>query len=454
MKSAALALIAAILMSAAAPSASLAAQRSTEMNVTVMSRGDVDPTTFEKGKYAYVAYELDGIEGAAWGRIVQIDPDGIVIESEAAPSETRKLSFGDIDILAVAEDRLAYESWLDARLAAEKITVITREDLDLTKVATGSYAHVVYTWKGFKRKASGKVLQTDPGGIVVEFGAAQPETVKIGTAEIDTIAFSKTVQAVNRWKKWAESGILQMSRWDLNPSMLKEGLYVHVAYTSHGRKRKAVGRIVEMSDDRVVIQYRVGGKATWSQPENLEIEYSDVETAIVSRDRRDLLRAVNYLEFSSGSDLASGERVAAKLIFGSAFGLITGSFAAISHYPDLLVDDHQSSHSPWKYVIPSAILHAATTSWVVSRVDPIGQYRHAFVGGLLGCATVAMVVRLTQPDGYEGLGAVALGYIAVPVIAATIASERLRGPPDEPGFSVGLAPRRNGSFSAVATCRF
>ena len=383
--------------------------------------------------------------------MVQINPDGIVLDSEAAPSETRKIAYGDIDILAVAEDRVTFESWLNARLAAEKITAMTRDNLNLTKLATGSFAHAVYTWKGFKRKASGKVLEIGPHGIMVESGAEPPDTVTIGAAEIDTLAFSRTVQAVNRWQKWSERGIVQMSRWDLNPSMLDEGLYVHVVYTSGSAKRKAAGRIVDRHGDRVVIQYWVGGKATWAHPENLEVAYRDLETVIVARDRRDLLRAMNYLEFTSGRDVASGERIAAKLIFGTAFGLITGSLAAFSHYPGLLLDDHQSSHSPLKYVIPSAILHAATTSWVVSRADPIGLYRHAFKGGLLGCAAVATVVRLTQS---ERIGAVVLGYITVPVIAATIASERLRKPPDLPRFSVGLAPQRKGSFSAVATYRF
>ncbi len=203
-----------------------------------------------------------------------------------------------------------------------------------------------------------------------------------------------------------------------------------------------------------MIQYRVGGKATWAQPEKLEIAYRNIETIVVARDRRDMQRARNYFEFASGRDAASGERIAAKLIFGTAFGLFTGSLVAFSHYPDLLLDDFESSHSTLKFVIPSAILHAAATSWVVSRADPISRYKHAFVGSLLGCAAVATVARLNRPEGYEGFGAVALGYLTVPVIAATIASERSREAPDAPGFSVGLAPRRNGSVSAVATYRF
>ncbi len=294
MKPTALALIATILMSTPALSASLAVPRSTEMNVTVMSRGEVDPTKLKSETYAYVAKRTEGIEGSAWGRIVRIDPDGIVIESEAAPLETRKISFGDIDLLAASEDRLSFESWLDARLAAEKITVMTRDDLDLTKLATGSYAHFVYTWKGFTRTASGEVLEMRPDGIIVESGSEPPVTLTIGTAEVDTLAFSRTVQAVKRWQKWSERGIVQMSRWDLNPSMLEEGLYIHVVYVSGGAKRKAAGRIVDRYIDRIVIEQRVGGKNSFARWQRLEIAFGDIQTVIVSRDHRirtsDLLR--------------------------------------------------------------------------------------------------------------------------------------------------------------------
>ena len=225
---------------------------------------------------------------------MKIEPDGITIESETAPSETRKIAFGDIDILAVSEDRLTFESWLDSRLAAEKITVMSRKDLDLTKLATRSYVHVIYTWKGFKRKASGKMLETAPDGIVVESGAEHGEPWEIAAAEIDTIAFSSTSQALERWRRWNKSGIVGMTRWDLNHSMLEEGLFVHVDYTSGGAGRRAAGRIVDRYTDRIVIQQRVGGKNSFARRQRIEIAFGDIETVIVSRDQRartsDLLR--------------------------------------------------------------------------------------------------------------------------------------------------------------------
>ena len=427
--------------------------RSVETGVIVMSRGEVDPSTLKKGSYAHVVYTTEGSGGATWGVIARIDSDGIVIEAAAAPLETRKIDYGDIDILAVVEDRLTFKSWLNARLAAEKITVMTPEDLDLSKLATGSYAHFVYTWKGFKRTASGKVLEMGADGIMIESGSEQSETAKIGAAEIDTLAFSRTEQAVNRWKKWAERGIVRMSRWDINPSMLEEGLYVHVVYTSGGRKRKAVGRIVDRYGDSVVIQYRVGGKATWAQPEKLEIAYGNIETVVVARDRRDL-QSVGItrktIGFGGERKVGGQPRVALKLIWGTVFGAVTAAPVALSHFPEIYRDDP----GPPIEVIPAAILHAAATARVVSKLDPPAGYGPTFTGSLLGCAAVSSAVLLSDLDGYQGPAVAWLGYISVTTLAATIASEISRGPRDEPGFSVGLAPRRNGSLSAVATYRF
>ena len=453
MKPNTLALIATILMSIAAPSGSHAAQRSTEMNITVMTRGEVEPSTIGAGTYAYVAYKSDGIKGATWGLIKQIFSDGIVIESESTPSETRKIAIGHIDILAVSEDRLILETWREARLAAEKITVMSRKDLDPSKLTTGSYAHVAYTWRGLDRTASGKVLEIESGGILIESGTEPPETWPIATADIDTLAFSKTSQALERWQRWAESGIVRMSRWDINPSMLEEGLYVHVVYTSRGEQRTATGKVVDSYADRIVIQYWVGGKATWAHPENLKVAYSDVETVIVARDRRDLQtlgRARTYFGYSKEHKVEGRPRIALKLIFGTVFGAITAAPVALSHFPE----HYRDNPGPPLEVIPAAILHAAATAWVVSKVDPPARYGPTFAGSLLGCAVVSSAVLLSDLDGYQGPAVAWLGYISATTLAATIASEVSRGPPDTPGFSVGLAPRRDGSLSAVAVYRF
>ena len=119
-------------------------------------------------------------------------------------------------------------------------------------------------------------------------------------------------------------------------------MYVHVVYRSRGGKRKAVGRIVNRYGDSMVIQYRVGGKATWAHPENLEVAYNDVETVIVARDRRDLEalgRARTYFGYSREHNVEGQPRVALKLIFGTAFGAVSAAPVPLGHFPDHYRDD-------------------------------------------------------------------------------------------------------------------
>ena len=454
MKSNPLLLFAAIVTTLCVPSGSYAAQKPPRMDVTVMLRGEIEPEKLKKGSYAHVEYESGGVEGVMWGLIEQIEPDGILIESTAIPSTTQKTALGDIDLLAVSVDRTSLERWREARKAAAEVTVMPRGHFDSSKLEAGGYAHVVFTSRGLNRRTSGTVVAIDGDGITIKSDAEPPETWTITPADIDTVAFSSTSQALDRWRRWTQSGILSMSRWDLNPSMLEEGLYVHVVYTSRGRKRKAVGRIVDSYGDSVVIQYRVGGKATWAHPENLEVAYSDVETVTVARDRQDLQalgRARSYFGYSREHNVEGRPRVALKLIFGTVFGALSAAPVALGHFPDHYRDDPDAGEFDF---VPLAILHAAATAWVVCKVDPPARYGPVFAGSVLGCAAVSSAILLSDLDGYQGPAVAWLGYISATTLAATIASEISRETPDAPGFTVGVAPRRNGSVSALATYRF
>ena len=165
MLSTALTMIAAILTTVAVTVALDATQTPERMGVRVMLRGEIDHEKLKKGSNAYVEYKSRGVEGVMWGLIVQINPDGIVIESETAPSETRKIGFGDVDLLAVADDRQTLGRWQAARKAAANVTVKSRGELDLSELETGSYAYVVYTWRGLRKRTSGKIAAIDPSGL-------------------------------------------------------------------------------------------------------------------------------------------------------------------------------------------------------------------------------------------------------------------------------------------------
>ena len=133
-----------------------------EKDVEVMSRGEIDPSKLRKGWYAHVVYTLIGVKGTVTGEIIGKDGDGIVIQSRAsalwrADRERWEIAYRNIDILAVAKARRDIEGW--RRWFEEKgLTVMSGDELDLSKLRTGWYAHVVYTSKGVEGTATGEIL--------------------------------------------------------------------------------------------------------------------------------------------------------------------------------------------------------------------------------------------------------------------------------------------------------
>ncbi len=80
-----------------------------EMDVEVMSRGEIDPSKLRKGWHVYVVYTSKGVKETITGQILAKDADGIVIQSHTsalwrADRERWGIAYGDIDLLAVAQD--------------------------------------------------------------------------------------------------------------------------------------------------------------------------------------------------------------------------------------------------------------------------------------------------------------------------------------------------------------
>ena len=89
-----------------------AVQMSYGKGVTVMSRGEIDPSKLRKGWYAYVVYTPIGVKETVIGDIFSKDADGIVIrKSRNRPWERWEIAYGNIDILAVAKARRDIERW-------------------------------------------------------------------------------------------------------------------------------------------------------------------------------------------------------------------------------------------------------------------------------------------------------------------------------------------------------
>ena len=93
-----------------ADAAEQAVQMFYEKGVTVMSRGEIDPSKLRKGWYAHVVYMSKGGKGTVTGEIVDKDADGMVVQSRASAlwrtdRERWDIAYGDIDTLAVTKHR-------------------------------------------------------------------------------------------------------------------------------------------------------------------------------------------------------------------------------------------------------------------------------------------------------------------------------------------------------------
>ena len=169
------------------------------------------------------------------------------------------------------------------------VTVMSQGEIDPSKLRKGWYAHVVYTSKGVKETATGKILDKDADGLVIQSRAsvlwrADPERWKIAYGDIDTLAVAKARRDIERWRRRTEEGLIVMSRGEIDPSKLRKGWYADVVYTPEGAKRTITGEIVSKDADGMVIKTKYGGwHNAW-----VEIAYGDIEIVVVAQDRRDI----------------------------------------------------------------------------------------------------------------------------------------------------------------------
>ena len=91
-------------------------------------------------------------------------------------------------------------------LYEKDVTVMSRGELDLSKLRTGWYAYVVYTSKGVKEAVTGEIFGKDADGIVIQSRAsalwrADRERWEIAYGDIDTLAGARDPGDIKRWGK-------------------------------------------------------------------------------------------------------------------------------------------------------------------------------------------------------------------------------------------------------------
>ncbi len=169
------------------------------------------------------------------------------------------------------------------------VLVMSRADLDASKIVKGWHAHVVYALEGSRETANGQIIGRDADGIVVRSGPW--EWPKIAYAVIETLAVAPDRRTLERWRKGREAAdyVTVMYRNDLDPSQIATGWYAHVVYTADGKESAATGEIAAVDSNGVTIETAPPVRRRgFARRRSLQIAFEDIIVVAIAEKREAL----------------------------------------------------------------------------------------------------------------------------------------------------------------------
>lgn len=183
------------------------------------------------------------------------------------------------------------EELSDQRSSETGVLVLTRADMDTSKIVKGWHAHVVYALEGVRDTANGQIIRRDADGIVVKSGPW--ERPEIAYAIIETLAVAPDRRPLERWRRAREAAdyVTVMYRDDLDPSQFATGWYAYVVYTADGKESTATGEIVAVRSTGVTIETAPPVRRRgFARRRSLQIAFEAIEVIVVS-EKRDAVEA-------------------------------------------------------------------------------------------------------------------------------------------------------------------
>ena len=120
------------------------------------------------------------------------------------------------------------------------ITIMSREQIDLSKIRKGWYAHVIYTSEGGEDIVTGRITRQDSVHIVIRVPLPLRISKTIAYRDIDTLVISQYAQSIEAWKNAKH----QVQRH------LENGYYTKVRVQAPSIwKEQVVGRFIKMTVD-------------------------------------------------------------------------------------------------------------------------------------------------------------------------------------------------------------
>ena len=207
--------------------------------------------------------------------------------------------------------------------------VMSREDLDHSKLKPGWHATVVYKIDGVRTIAIGRIARKDSDSVTVN---SVPEPWKrwvVRYNDIDTIVTYKHRKKSERWletnalpaiHRLPEDVVTYVSQQDLDPKKIKKGWHAHVVYRNEDGRRIATGKIEIKRPGYVVIR---SGSTLWSR----KIPCNEIETLVTYKDRRNIERWLKTRQAIIRLDETVVETMASKVL--DLRRLNTGWYATI-----------------------------------------------------------------------------------------------------------------------------
>ena len=272
-----------------------------ELDVRVMSSGKLDVSKLRTGLIARVVHTSAGSKRAATGNIVKIGQDGITLWSAERPGERKKIPYIGIDTLVIARDRQALERW--QRRAEGRFLVMSKSNLDLSKLTKGWHVFVVYEFENGTRAELTEILDGDKRHVLV--GA--PDTAagqfwakrEIARDDIEIVVAAENPEDITGWR-YARRLIPHLVA---NPKIR----FKTWSFVEGGSKAKSVvGRLIDVNQDTFVIR---GGQLRSNIHKLPLSSFTDFEISIGRRRNT-----------AKGLSIGAGVSFLALLMWSAAFG--------------------------------------------------------------------------------------------------------------------------------------
>ena len=242
-KLAAVFVIATLLLNAMAPTLAYAA--------TYLQGAQVNANTLIRDAYVAVTYyDSKGKQKLEKGWIDAVGETSFTIRSGHWTKKT--IAYNKVLSVIMSEESAILKQMSDVNrlirnmgIQLPEVVIMSREQIDSSKITKGWYAHVIYTSEGEEETVTGKITRQDSVHIVIrvqgEHALKFSKTIAYG--DIDTLVISQHVQSIEAWKNAKQVKRHLKDKYNAKVRVQASSIW----------KSRVVGRLIKMTPDTLVI---------------------------------------------------------------------------------------------------------------------------------------------------------------------------------------------------------